>query len=134
MNNLRNSVQLIGNLGIDPELKEMPSGTKMVRARLATTESYKNKSGEFVDTTYWHTIIGWDFVAERMMNQMKKGLEVAIHGKLVQRSYDDKNGIKRNVTEVRVANFIMFDKAARKNNSSVATLDVAPEKESVTPF
>jgi len=133
MSNLRNSVQLIGYLGIDPEVKELPNGTKMAKVRMATTESYRNKKGEFIDTTYWHSIIGWDFVAERMIKQMKKGLEVAVQGKLTQRSYDDKNGIKRYVTEVRVASFIMLDKAARKN-SSTAPLDVAPEKEEAMPF
>ena len=133
MNNLRNSVQLIGHLGIDPEVKELPNGTKMAKVRMATTESYRNKKGEFVDTTYWHSIIGWDFVAERMIKQMKKGLEVAVQGKLTQRSYEDKNGIKRYVAEVKITNFIMMDKTARKNGST-APLDVAPEKEEAMPF
>lgn len=117
MNNLRNSVQLIGHLGSDPEIKTVKNDSKVARVNIATTESYKNTKGVYVDTTTWHRLVGWEKVAERMGKQMKKGLEVAVQGKLVQRNYDDKNGIKRYVTEVRVSNFIMMDKAARRVNN-----------------
>lgn len=133
MNNLRNSVQLIGYLGANPEMKELTTGAKVAKVSIATSESYKNDKGEYINYTTWHNLVGWDYVAQNMVKLMKKGLEVVIQGKLVQRSYDDKNGIKRYVTEVKVANFIMMDKAARKNNST-APLDVAPEKEGAMPF
>ena len=133
MNNLRNSVQLIGFLGKDPEMKELTTGAKVTKVSIATTESYKNDKGEYIDQTTWHNLVGWSYTAERMVKQMKKGLEVFVQGKLVQRSYDDANGIKRYVTEVRILNFLMMDKAARKN-SSTAELDVAQGKEAVTPF
>ncbi len=133
MNNLRNSVQLIGFIGKDPEMKELTTGAKVTKVSIATTESYKNDKGEYIDQTTWHNLVGWSYTAERMVKQMKKGLEVFVQGKLVQRSYDDANGIKRYVTEVRILNFLMMDKAARKN-SSTAPLDVAPKKEGVMPF
>ncbi len=133
MNNLRNSVQLIGFIGKDPEMKELTTGAKVTKVSIATTESYKNDKGEYIDQTTWHNLVGWSYTAERMVKQMKKGLEVFVQGKLVQRSYDDANGIKRYVTEVRILNFLMMDKAARKN-SSTAELDVAQGKEAVTPF
>ena len=105
-------------------MKELPNGAKMAKVSLATSESYKNDKGEYIDYTTWHNLVGWEYVAERMMKQMKKGLEVFVQGKLVQRSYDDKNGIKRNVTEVRIVSFLMMDKEARKNKQT-AELDVA---------
>jgi len=117
MNNLRNSVHLIGHLGADPEVKKLENGKVLATASLATHEAYKNTNGEYVDQTTWHRLVAWDKVAEKMEKQMKKGLEVTLQGKLVQRSYEDKKGEKRFVTEIRVSGFIMMDKDARKNNT-----------------
>ena len=117
MNNLRNSVHLIGHLGADPEVKKLENGKVLATASRATHEACKNTNGEYVDQTTWHRLVAWDKVAEKMEKQMKKGLEVTLQGKLVQRSYEDKKGEKRFVTEIRVSGFIMMDKDARKNNT-----------------
>jgi len=92
MNNLRNKVQLIGNLGNDPEIKIFDSGKKKVKLSLATSDNYRNASGEKVEQTQWHNIIGWGKTAEIAEKYLKKGSEVAIDGKLQYRSYDDNNG------------------------------------------
>ena len=105
MSNLRNSVQLIGHLGSDPEVKKLDNGAVLATVNIATHESYKNANGEYVDSTTWHRLVGWDKMATRMEKAMFKGREIAVRGKLINRSYDDKNGIKRYVTEIRVMDF-----------------------------
>lgn len=130
MNSLRNSVQLIGHLGSNPEIKKLDKGTMLASVNIATRESYKDAKGEYVDQTTWHRLVGWGKLAERMEKVLTKGREVAIRGKLVNRSYDDKNGIKRYVTEVNVMNFELLG----KKPSTIGELDVALEKESVKPF
>lgn len=131
MSNLRNSVQLIGHLGANPEVKKLDSGAVLATVNIATHESYKNAKGEYVEQTTWHRLVGWDKKAEIMEKIMTKGREVVVRGKLINRSYDDKNGIKRYVTEVRVMD---FDLLGKNPNKGTAELDVAPEKEAVTPF
>ncbi len=130
MNSLRNSVQLIGHLGSNPEIKKLDKGTMLASVNIATRESYKDAKGEYVDQTTWHRLVGWGKLAERMEKVLTKGREVAIRGKLVNRSYDDKNGIKRYVTEVNVMDFELLG----KKPSTIGELDVALEKESVQPF
>ncbi len=130
MNSLRNSVQLIGHLGSNPEIKKLDKGTMLASVNIATRESYKDAKGEYVDQTTWHRLVGWGKLAERMEKVLTKGREVAIRGKLVNRSYDDKNGIKRYVTEVNVMDFELLG----KKPSTIGELDVALEKESVKPF
>jgi len=130
MSSLRNSVQLIGHLGSDPEIKKLDSGAVLATVNIATSESYKNAKGEYVDSTTWHRLVGWDKVATRMEKAMFKGREVAIRGKLVNQSYDDKNGVKRYVTKIRVMDFELLG----KNPKATAALDVAPELEGVKPF
>ncbi|MFK7979725.1 MAG: single-stranded DNA-binding protein [Saprospiraceae bacterium] len=131
MNNLRNSVQLIGHIGKDAEVKKLPKGAVVANTSIATKETYKNAEGEYVNQTTWHKITGWDKMADNMEKFLLKGREVAIQGKLTHRSYDDKNGIKRYVTEIRVLGFELLGK---NPNKSTAELDVAPEKEGVMPF
>ena len=108
MNNLKNRVNLIGNLGFDPEVKELESGKKFARISLATSESYKNNNGEQVKNTEWHNLVAWGPKASFAEKYLKKGNEVAIEGKLSHRSYDDDKGNKRYVTEVVVNDFLML--------------------------
>jgi len=108
MNNLRNSVRLIGHLGRDPEIKDLEEGKKLTRINLATTEVYKNKEGEKVQNTQWHQLIGWGKTAELMSTLLKKGKQVAVDGKLVYRTYEDKNGVKRTISEVVVSEFVLM--------------------------
>ena len=105
--NLRNKVQLIGNLGNDPEIITLDSGKKLAKFSIATNETYKNAQGEKVTDTQWHNIVAWNKTAELAESFLEKGKEVAIEGKLTTRSWDDDKGQKRYITEV-VCNEILF--------------------------
>lgn len=111
MSNLRNKVQLIGNTGNDPEIQNLESG-KLAKFSLATNESYKNDKGEKVTDTQWHNVIAWGKTAEIIEKYVTKGKEVAIEGKLVHRSYDDKNGDKKYYTEVVVNELLLLGSKA----------------------
>ena len=100
MNTLRNKVQLIGNVGNAPEIFNLESGRKMARFSMATNEHYKNSKGEKVEDTQWHNIIAWGKTAELIENYAPKGKEIGVEGKLTSRSYEDKDGIKRYITEI----------------------------------
>ena len=108
MNNLRNKVQLIGNLGMNPEIITLDSGKKLAKFSLATNESYKNTKGEKVNDTQWHNLIAWGKTADIIDKYLKKGNEVAVEGKLTNRSYDDKDGNKRYITEIVVNELLML--------------------------
>lgn len=102
MSTLRNSVQLIGNLGNDPEVVNLESGRKLAKFSLATNETYKNQQGEKVTETQWHNLVVWGKTAEIAEKYLAKGREVAVNGKLTYRNYEDKNGVKRYITEIVV--------------------------------
>lgn len=106
--NLRNHVQLIGNLGNDPKLLEFENGKK-VNFSLATNEYYYKNDEKITETT-WHNCIAWGKYAEIIANNVKKGEEVIISGKLSNRSYEDKNGNKRYVTEINVIKIVFRNK------------------------
>ena len=108
MYTLRNRVQLIGNLGNAPEVKTLESGKKMARFSVATNEIYRNNKGEKVIETQWHNLIAWGKVAEIVEKYLDKGKEVAIEGKLINRSYDDKQGNKKYVTEIQVNELLLL--------------------------
>ena len=107
MNTLKNRVQLIGNLGNDPEVINTDSGKKLAKFSLATNENYKNAQGERTTETQWHHIIAWNKTAEIVEKFASQGKKVAVTGKLTNRSYEDAQGQKRNITEV-VAQEILF--------------------------
>lgn len=108
MKNLRNSVQLIGRLGKDPEVKQLTSGKTLTTFSLATSDSYKNAQGEKVEDTQWHNIVAWGKTAEIAGEYLKKGQEVALEGKLIHRSYETSNGDKRYITEVNMNELLMI--------------------------
>ncbi|MBE0424848.1 MAG: single-stranded DNA-binding protein [Lutibacter sp.] len=108
MSTLRNKVQLIGNLGNDPEIITLESGKKLAKFSLATNETYKNAQGESVTDTQWHNIVVWNKTAEIVEKYLSKGKEVAIEGKLTTKSYDDKDGIKRYMTEIIVNELLLI--------------------------
>jgi single-strand DNA-binding protein len=110
MNSLRNKVQLIGNLGNDPEIITLESGKKLAKFSLATNESYKDASGQKVDNVQWHNLVAWNKTADIIEKYVTKGKEVAIEGKLTSRSYETKEGEKRYITEVVVNELLMFGK------------------------
>lgn len=108
MNTLRNKVQLIGNLGADPEVKTFNGGKTVARFSIATTDAYKDKEGNKVSETTWHNIVAWGRTASVAEKFLKKGSEVAIEGRLSNRSYEDKEGIKRYVTEIIVNELLLI--------------------------
>lgn len=108
MSTLRNRVQLIGNVGNDPEVKTFDGGKKVANLTIATNDSYRNEKGEKVEQTEWHRIVAWGKTAEIVEKYVSKGKEIAIEGKLTHRSYDDKNGEKRYITEVVVSEITLF--------------------------
>ncbi|WP_029038172.1 single-stranded DNA-binding protein [Salinimicrobium xinjiangense] len=100
MNALRNKVQLIGHVGQTPEIHTFESGRKKARFSIATNYSYKNAKGEKIEDTQWHNVIAWDKTAEIIENYVDKGKEIGLEGRLTSRSYDDKDGVKKYVTEI----------------------------------
>ena len=110
MNALKNRVQLIGHLGQDPEVLTLESGKKLAKFSLATNDYYYNKSGDKIEDTQWHNIVAWGKTADIIEKYVNKGQEVAIDGKLTSRSYEDKEGLKRYVTEIVCKEFLMLGK------------------------
>ena len=108
MNALRNKVQLIGRLGQDPEIISFADGNKMAKFSLATDESYKDKSGNKVERTEWHNIVVKGGLVKVVETYVTKGKEIAIEGRLSSRSYDDKDGNKRYITEITCYELLMF--------------------------
>lgn len=105
---MRNKVQLIGNLGNAPETKEFNGNGKVARVSMATSERYKNAKGEMVTETTWHNLVIWGKTAENAEKLLKKGSEVLIEGKIVNRSYEDKDGNKKYISEIRVDEFMVL--------------------------
>lgn len=112
MNAIKNRVQLMGNLGRDIELKQTETGKKMARVSIATSETYQNAKGEKVTETQWHTVVAWGKTAELMASLLHKGSEVLVEGKLVNRSYVDKDGQKKYITEVSAEEFVAIGRKA----------------------
>ena len=108
MKTLRNKVNLIGNLGFNPEIKMLDGGKKLAKVTLATNESYRNAKGERVIDTQWHNLVAFGKTAEIMERFTKVGSKIALEGKLVSKSYTDKNGQKKYVTEVQVSEILVL--------------------------
>ncbi len=106
MQSLKNSVRLVGHLGMDPEVKSFDNNKKLAKLSLATNESYKNDKGERITDTQWHNLILWNAQAKLAADYLKKGDEIAIEGKIANRNYTDKDGIKRYVSEIVVNEFL----------------------------
>jgi single-strand DNA-binding protein len=106
---MKNRVQLIGHVGQDPEVKSI-NDKKVANLTLATNEHYTNAKGEKVEQTEWHKITAWGKTAELIEKYVVKGKEIAIEGKLSHRSYDDKDGNKRYVTEILVNELLLLGK------------------------
>lgn len=118
-----NRVTLVGNLGADPELKQTKNGTAVITLSLATNEIRKNSDGEKQDHTEWHRVVLWHRWAEIAAEHLKKGSKIYVEGSLHTRSWEDKDGNRRSVTEVLGGRFTMLD---GKKNEPVS--DAAPEE------
>ena len=112
MNTLRNKVQLIGNLGNDPQVFLFENGNKKASVSLATNESYTNKAGEKVEQTQWHNVVFFGKRADVVEQFLSKGSEVAIEGKLTSRTYEDKDGGTRYITEIIADEMLMLGRRA----------------------
>lgn len=110
MTTLRNSVHLIGRLGTDPELKSFGNDRSMARFSLATNEYFRDHEGKQIQETQWHNVVAWGKTAEIAEKILKKGKETAILGKLINRSWEDDNGLKHYITEVVASEIVVFGK------------------------
>lgn len=108
MKSLRNSVQLIGRLGKDPEVRTFENGKKVANFSIATTDTYKNQKGEKVQDTQWHNLVIWGKLADIAEKYLKKGNEIAIEGKLVHRAFETSKGEKKYVSEINVNDLVML--------------------------
>ena len=108
MNALRNKVQLIGRLGQDPDIKTLESGKKVAHFTMATNENFKSADGTKTEETTWHSIVAWNGLAELASKYLKKGREVCIEGRISYRSYTDKNGMSKSVTEIVASDLVLL--------------------------
>ena len=119
MKNFVNQVQLVGHLGHDPEMMTFATGSNLVKLRLATNESYMDKEGNFQAITEWHTVSAWGKLAENMSKILSKGQHVLITGKLENRSWEDKEGRKRRMTQIKANDFALLTKKQKKESQEV---------------
>jgi len=108
MNTLKNRVQLIGRLGLDPEVKNLEKGKKVAHLSIATNDSYVNKDGEKITETQWHNLVVWGKLCDVCEKYLKKGAEVAVDGKLTNRKWQDKDGNQHYNTEIVVNELLML--------------------------
>jgi len=134
MSTLRNSVQLIGHLGADPEIKTLESGLQIAKMRLATSDSKKNANGEWQEETQWHNVIAWEAVAERAEKYLHKGSFVLVQGKLTNRNYTDAQGAKKYFTEVRATTFMLLDKNKNSTEEAIPSSEGMAEEDGGLPF
>lgn len=111
---LKNKVQLIGHVGNKPQVRTFEGDKKLVRFSVATNESYRNAKGEKVTETQWHNLVAFGKVADIAEKYLDKGTEVALEGKLVNRNYTDKDGVKKYVTEVQISELLLLGSNASK--------------------
>ena len=122
MNSLKNRVTLIGNLGQDPETKTTETGKKVTHFTLATDDGYKNSDGQKISETTWHNIVAWNGLADIAGKYLKKGKQVAVEGRIVYRTYEDKKGVTKNITEI-VLNDLMLLRNGEKPGKDVFSKD-----------
>lgn len=125
-----NKIILVGNLGQDPELRYTGNGTAVCNMRLATNESYKDADGNMVDNTQWHSVVAWSRLAEICGEYLKKGSQVYFEGSLQSRSYDDKDGDTKWITEVKAKEMLILSSGGGTPSSNGST----PKKEAEPAF
>ncbi len=115
-----NKVILVGNLGKDPEVRTLESGAKVAQFSLATTESYKDKDGNWQDITEWHNIVMWRYNADKAEQNLRKGMQIYVEGKIRTRSWTDQNNQTRYTTDIIADKFIMLGR--RSDNANMPPL------------
>ncbi len=118
-----NKVMLIGNLGKDPEVKYLDNNVARAKFSLATTETYKDKSGNQVSQTEWHNVVLWRGLAEVAEKYLKKGQKVYIEGRIKTRSWEDDSNNKRYTTEILGDSMIMLDKKGEEDSANGGGMD-----------
>jgi len=126
-----NKVILIGHLGADPEIRRFSEEASVANFRMATTESYKDKNGDWQDKTEWHNIVAWRFLAERVEKYLKKGMQVYVEGKLTTRSWDDKDGVKRYTTEIVASTITILGKRESNDQGIIPPMPETPAENSM---
>lgn len=107
-NSLRNRVSLIGNLGQDPQIRDLENGKKVANFTVATNQGFRNAEGQKVQETTWHNIVAWNGLAETAAKYLRKGREVALEGRIAYRTYEDKQGVTRYVTEIVLSDILFL--------------------------
>lgn len=125
---------LIGNLGKDPDVQQLEGNVAVAKFPLATTETFKDRTGKLVSQTEWHTVVLWRGLAELAQKYLHKGSLVYIEGRLKTRSWEDKDGVKKFATEVVGDNLIMLDKRADGNNRSDAADNMGYSGDDLPPL
>lgn len=111
-----NKVILVGNLGKDPEIRSLESGIKVAQFSLATSESFKDKDGNWQEQTEWHNLVLWRYLAEKAEQSLKKGSQIYVEGKLKTRSWTDQNQQTRYTTDIVVEKFILLGRRTDGSN------------------
>jgi single-strand DNA-binding protein len=122
-----NKVILIGNLGADPEIRYTTSGTAVANLRLATTETWMDKSGERTERTEWHRVVLWGKMAESLSEYLVKGKQIYVEGRLQTRQWDDKDGNKRYTTEIRGDRVVLLGSAGGGRGAQAARGEAADQ-------
>lgn len=117
MSRTLNKVMLIGNVGKDPDVNFTPTGVKVAQFRMATSETWKDKDGAMQEHTDWHTVIAWRGLADIVERLVHRGSRIYVEGKIQTRSYDDREGQKRYVTEIVADNILLLD--AKRNDATM---------------
>lgn len=134
-----NKVILIGNVGKDPDVRHLESGVIKAAFSLATSESFKNKEGNWEQKTEWHNIVTWRQTAEYADKYIKKGLQIYVEGKIANRQYDDKDGNKRYICEIVADTIRLLGKkessplSENPNNNDSKEMEKQPAKENISP-
>jgi single-strand DNA-binding protein len=123
MNSLANRVTLIGNLGMDPETKTTDTGKKLTHFTLATNDGYKGADGQRVKETTWHNIVAWNGLAETADKFLKKGREVAVEGRIVYRTYEDKKGVTKNITEIVLNDLVLLRNGEKTGKNDLSKVE-----------
>ena len=135
MKTITNSVKLIGRLGQDPEFINLEGGKQVCKFPFATSQTYKNREGERITKTQWHQIVIWNGLAELASNMLSKGKQVALEGQINYRSYEDKEGVTRYVTEIVCDEMLILDpksETVQEEAKEPMTTSTAPTSESST--
>ena len=126
-----NKAILLGNLGKDPEIRKLDDGRAVANFSIATSETYKNKSGEKVTNTEWHNVVLWTPLAEIAQSYLKKGSQVYIEGKISNRSYEDKEGVKKYISEIVGRDIRLIGRAPESSGNEPSSSSSQETKESV---